>query len=386
MGAGASLQPNAMECLNSQASKPLDASDVNDVDTAKSELSSARKMAQYYRNLCLPRFAVDLTGDGFANAVGFDTNGNGQADSFDTTGDGLIDSVLIHHQGRFFISPVYNNVAPAPGNVQPTGGARTNGRAVNKAVVAGVAASQIIPVGATASLANGRVVSGDTIQQGIGTVGSGIASGASSVGSGVKSAMNSGFAQNAQATVVAGGEMAVSGATQVGATIVSGAEAVGNSGFAQNAQATVVAGGEMAVSGATQVGATVVSGAQAIGNSGVAQGAVAGGSIAVGAVGSSIGDFAESDLAKNAQAAAGAGGNLAIAGASGVGEVLKNAMASGMDMLHSIGDKASEAFQSTSASGVADTIAGAAQNVGGFVAKGVDVASAVAKEVGDMMK
>ena len=348
MGAGASLQPNAMECLNSQASKPLDASDVNDVDTAKSELSSARKMAQYYRNLCLPRFAVDLTGDGFANAVGFDTNGNGQADSFDTTGDGLIDSVLIHHQGRFFISPVYNNVAPAPGNVQPTGGVRTNGRAVNKAVVAGVAASQIIPVGATASLANGRVVSGDTIQQGIGTVGSGIASGASSVGSGVKSAMNSGFAQNAQATVVAGGEMAVSGATQVGATVVSGA--------------------------------------QAIGNSGVAQGAVAGGSIAVGAVGSSIGDFAESDLAKNAQAAAGAGGNLAIAGASGVGEVLKNAMASGMDMLHSIGDKASEAFQSTSASGVADTIAGAAQNVGGFVAKGVDVASAVAKEVGDMMK
>ena len=64
----------------------------------------------------------------------------------------------------------------------------------------------------------------------------------------------------------------------------------------------------------------------------------------------------------------------------------QNAMASGMDMLHSIGDKASEAFQSTSASGVADTIAGAAQNVGGFVAKGVDVASAVAKEVGDMMK
>jgi len=38
--------------------------------------------------------AVDTTGDGIPDAMGYDTNGDGVLDSFDTTGDGLIDSVL----------------------------------------------------------------------------------------------------------------------------------------------------------------------------------------------------------------------------------------------------------------------------------------------------
>jgi serine/threonine-protein kinase TTK/MPS1 len=42
-----------------------------------------------------PPCPVDLTGDGKADAVGYDTNGDGQIDSLDTTNDGLIDSKII---------------------------------------------------------------------------------------------------------------------------------------------------------------------------------------------------------------------------------------------------------------------------------------------------
>ena len=35
---------------------------------------------------------VDTTGDGIANAVGYDTTGDGKIDSLDTNGDGIIDT------------------------------------------------------------------------------------------------------------------------------------------------------------------------------------------------------------------------------------------------------------------------------------------------------
>jgi hypothetical protein len=37
--------------------------------------------------------AVDSTGDGVSDAVGYDTTGDGKIDSYDTTGDGRIDSL-----------------------------------------------------------------------------------------------------------------------------------------------------------------------------------------------------------------------------------------------------------------------------------------------------
>ena len=37
---------------------------------------------------------VDTTGDGIANAMGYDTSGDGKIDALDTTGDGKIDTVL----------------------------------------------------------------------------------------------------------------------------------------------------------------------------------------------------------------------------------------------------------------------------------------------------
>ena len=37
---------------------------------------------------------VDTVGNGIANAMGYDTNGDGQIDSLDTTGDGMIDTRL----------------------------------------------------------------------------------------------------------------------------------------------------------------------------------------------------------------------------------------------------------------------------------------------------
>ena len=45
---------------------------------------------------------VDTTGDGIANAMGYDTNGDGKIDALDTTLDGKIDTVL----GTAKISPV----------------------------------------------------------------------------------------------------------------------------------------------------------------------------------------------------------------------------------------------------------------------------------------
>ena len=42
---------------------------------------------------CVP-VPVDTTGDGVANAMGFDTTGDGKVDSVDTTGDGRPDTKL----------------------------------------------------------------------------------------------------------------------------------------------------------------------------------------------------------------------------------------------------------------------------------------------------
>lgn len=45
----------------------------------------------HQRSIGIP---VDTTGDGRANATGYDTTGDGQIDSLDTTGDGIVDVVL----------------------------------------------------------------------------------------------------------------------------------------------------------------------------------------------------------------------------------------------------------------------------------------------------
>ena len=76
MGNGASMQ--AQCALDMESAKPLDCSDVTDLNYAKMELMNARRQAQFYRNQALPKYQVDTTGDGVPNAIGYDTNRNGK--------------------------------------------------------------------------------------------------------------------------------------------------------------------------------------------------------------------------------------------------------------------------------------------------------------------
>eukprot|EP00943_MAST-04B_sp_MAST-4B-sp1_P008262 g8262.t1 len=104
MGSGASMQ--AQSALDMESAKPLDCSDVTDLNYAKTELMNARRQAQFYRNQALPKYQVDTTGDGIPNAIGYDTNKNGFVDSLDTTMDGLIDTVVVKYGQKFYYVPV----------------------------------------------------------------------------------------------------------------------------------------------------------------------------------------------------------------------------------------------------------------------------------------
>ena len=253
MGASASIEPNAMACLNAECAKPIDASDVHDINTAKSELASARRTAQYYRNKYLPRFSVDLTGDGVANAIGFDTTGNGQADSFDTTGDGLIDSVILQHQGQFYLSPVSSATGISSGKIK-------GGKVLNQGVVSGIAASRAVVLGSCA---------------------------------------------------------------------MNGATAIGNTAVAQDTQAAAMAGGSAVVTAGEAVATNV--------------------------------------------------GNVSKTGLKVANETLKNVLKSGMDIVHTISEKASQAT-----SGISDSLGEAAHSVtevvkeaGGIIGDGIDAAGTV---------
>ena len=56
---------------------------------------------------------IDTTGDGLANAVGCDTNGDGKIDSIDYDGDGVIDAIVP--------GATANVVGPAPQAAPPSG-------------------------------------------------------------------------------------------------------------------------------------------------------------------------------------------------------------------------------------------------------------------------
>ena len=247
MGTGASLQ--AKSALNYEASKPLDASDVADFGSAKIELINARRQAQFYRNQALPKYQVDMTGDGRPNAIGYDTNGNGHIDSLDTTMDGLIDTVVVVYGQQSYFVPVGNlgNAVPftranngqyvvteepksdygcyiaagagaalAVATLSAVSQSETVNNAGNSLVAGAVAGGQYAGVvGATVVGGVGNVVQSDVVQ-GAGTeVMNGVQVVGSTIGEGIEQGMNSDAIQNVG-----------NGIQTVGADVMNGAQVV----------------------------------------------------------------------------------------------------------------------------------------------------------------
>lgn len=349
MGAGASVDQNAMTALNHQSAKPLDASDVNNLYTARQEIAYARQQAHYYRNLSLPRYACDTTGDGRPNAIGYDTTGNGQVDSFDTTGDGFIDTILVIQNGNYFFSSVartaaVTQTAQSGQDATRPAQAASGGLSPVDGVVIGAMVVTSLPAGAAATVVNGALVTGGAAASAMG-----------------------GFAANTAGMVSNSGALSSigSGAAIVGSTISNGFDA-GTGMVVQGANGVmnsdVYAG---AAVGASVVGSTVSNGFDA-GTGMVVQGAngVMDSSMVAGV--SSAGGAMVDNTGKTASLVAGAMAGTGTALASGAGAMAEHSEGFFEGAIHAIENVGGGALEAVAeaAGGVVNVVGSVAGAVG----------------------
>ena len=364
MGTGASLQ--AKSALNYEASKPLDASDVADFGSAKIELINARRQAQFYRNQALPKYQVDMTGDGRPNAIGYDTNGNGHIDSLDTTMDGLIDTVVVVYGQQSYFVPVGNL-----GNAVPFTRANNGQYVVTEEPKSDYGC--YIAAGAGAALAV-ATLSAVSQSETVNNAGNSLVAGA-----------------------VAGGQYA----GVVGATVVGGVGNVVQSDVVQGA-------GTEVMNGVQVVGSTVVGGVGNVVQSDVVQGAGTEVMNGVQVVGSTIGEGIEqgmnsdaiqnvgngiqtvgADVMNGAQVVVGqavnsenmtAVGNTLESGAntlsSGAGAVVDKVLDGGTELMEAVGGAVGSVVSS-----VGDVVGGAGKDVVGAVGSVLDAVGSAVKSV-----
>jgi hypothetical protein len=259
MGTGASMQ--AQCALDMESAKPLDCSDVTDLNYAKMELMNARRQAQFYRNQALPKYQVDTTGDGIPNAIGYDTNKNGFIDSLDTTMDGLIDTVVVKYEQKLYYVPanmVGTTIVVSSGgngehyvaNEEP----KSNG---NGAVVAMIAGSIAVGALAIANNNNGASFGSGMSDAMLGTalLGSQMVNGSTLQGIGTGAQQLGGQAINGVGQVVNQENVAMVGnAMQEG-----GEQAINGVGHVVNQEnmamvgSTIQEGGQQAMNGLGQV-------------------------------------------------------------------------------------------------------------------------------------